>query len=454
MAEKNELRRILIANRGEIALRAIRVCRRIGLETVAIYSTADASSAHVWAADKAVCVGPAAAQKSYLSAKAVVHIALETGCDGVYPGYGFLAENAEFADLCSQNGIKFIGPSAETISTMGNKSKAREVAVSLGVPVVPGSDQAFDKGADARAVAEGVGFPILLKARSGGGGRGMRIVNQASEFEQAFVEAHREAEAAFDDGAIYLERFFRAVRHIEIQVFGDGKGGSIEFDERDCSVQRRHQKLIEESPSPIVSEDQRRDLRHAARLLTRGTQYEGAGTVEFILDTASGEFFFIEMNTRIQVEHTVTEMRVDMDLIELQFSVAQGHPLPETSSGKGHAIEFRVNAEDWTNGFSPSPGNLTRWQPPQGQGIRLDSAVGSGQNVVPFYDSMIAKLIVYGDNRDQALERSHKALAAFRVTGLCTTIGFHRLLIDHPDFADNAIHTRWIEEVFSAGQEA
>ena len=454
MAKHKRLKRILIANRGEIALRAIQVCRAAALETVAVYSEPDAAAAHVWAADHAVCIGPAAAQKSYLSAKALVHVALETHCDGIYPGYGFLAENAEFAELCASNNIKFIGPEAETIATMGNKSKARDVAVSLGVPVVPGSDRAFTNVEEARIAAEKVGFPILLKARSGGGGRGMRIVTALAGFEKAFAEAHREAEAAFGDGAIYLERFFAKVRHVEIQVFGDGKGGSIEFDERDCSVQRRHQKLIEESPSPSVNEVQRRALKRAAGLLTRGTKYEGAGTVEFILDVETGEFFFIEMNTRIQVEHTVTEMRVGMDLIALQFAVAQGQALPELADAEGHAIEFRVNAEDWEAGFSPSPGVITRWQAPKGAGVRLDTATRAGQKVLPYYDSMIAKLIVHGTDRADALERGRQALAAFGVGGIKTTIGFHRMLIDHSDFEQNAIHTRWIEDVFSAPEEA
>lgn len=454
MAKPQKLNRILIANRGEIALRAIRVCRQLGLKTVAVYSAADAGAAHVWAADQAICIGSAAAQKSYLLGDALVHVALQTECNGVYPGYGFLAENADFARLCEQNGIKFIGPSAETIETMGNKSKARDVAVSLGVPVVPGSDGAYEAETEARAVAEGIGFPILLKARSGGGGRGMRIVRAMSDFQQAFVEAYREAEAAFGDGAIYLERFFDKVRHVEIQVFGDGAGASIEFDERDCSVQRRHQKLIEESPSPSVNDRQRQALKHAASLLTRGTNYEGAGTVEFILDVETGEFFFIEMNTRIQVEHTVTEMRVGIDLIALQIAVAQGEGLPQAPKGRGHAIEFRVNAEDWEAGFVPSPGIITLWQVPQGSGIRLDTASKAGQRVQPYYDSMIAKLIIHGADRNDALARSSTALAAFKVGGIKTTIGFHRMLIEHPDFAKNAIHTRWIEDVFSAKDEA
>ncbi len=440
--------RVLIANRGEIALRAIRVCRGRGLGTVAVYSEADADSPHVWAADDSVCIGPAAATKSYLSPKALVHVAKMKGCDAVYPGYGFLSENAAFAGLCAENGIKFVGPSAEAIRTMGDKARARDVAAGLGVPVVPGSDAAFTDPSDARGTAEKVGFPLLLKAKSGGGGRGMRIVHEPEAFLAQFQEATREAEAAFGDGGIYLERFFDTVRHIEIQVMGDGRGGAVAFDERDCSVQRRHQKLIEESPSPVVDENLRARLKTAALTLTKGISYEGAGTIEFILDIASGEFFFIEMNTRIQVEHTVTEMRINRDLIGMQLDIAGGAPLEgglEDLPGKGHAIEFRINAENWKNGFTPSPGRLREWTVPKGEGIRLDTAVYRGQQISPFYDSMIAKLIVWGESRDVALARSRAVLDGCRVEGVETTIGFHRRLIDHEDFLHDRVHTRWIE---------
>lgn len=440
--------RVLIANRGEIALRAIKVCRGRGVGTVAVYSHADADSPHVWAADDSVCVGPAAATDSYLSPKALVHVAKMKGCDAIYPGYGFLSENADFAELCAANGIKFVGPSGEAIRMMGDKSRARDVAAGLGVPVVPGSDRAFSDPSEAQVTAEKVGFPLLLKAKSGGGGRGMRIVHDPKAFLAQFQEATREAEAAFGDGGIYLERFFDAVRHIEIQVMGDGEGGAVAFDERDCSVQRRHQKLIEESPSPVVDETLRARLKTAALKLTKGISYEGAGTIEFILDIASGDFFFIEMNTRIQVEHTVTEMRIDRDLIGMQFDIADGAPLEidlEDLPGKGHAIEFRINAENWKTGFSPAPGRLREWSVPQGKGIRVDTAVYRGQQISPFYDSMIAKLIVWGETREQALERSRAVLDGCRVEGVETTIGFHRRLIDHEDFLQDRVHTRWIE---------
>ncbi len=445
-------KRVLIANRGEIALRAIHVCHQLGLQAVAVYSTADAVSPHVWAADRAVCIGAPAAQHSYLAIAPLLHVAVETGCDAVYPGYGFLAENADFAGLCAQHGIKFIGPSTETIRAMGDKSKAREIALAHGVPVVPGSEAAYLDVGTALEAAAAIGFPMLLKARSGGGGRGMRVVDELSQFGAAFAEATREAEAAFADGAIYLERFFPTVRHIEVQVLGDGKGGALVFDERDCSVQRRHQKLIEESPSPAVSEELRRELLDAAAKLTRGIAYEGAGTVEFILSVATGEFFFIEMNTRIQVEHPVTEMRCGIDLVRAQFDIAAGKPLPaHDASGQpgGHAIEFRINAEDCRQDFRPAPGILNRWRPPVGHGIRLDSAVFEGQRISPFYDSMLAKLIVHGSSRENALRKARDALKRFDCQGIATTIDFHRLLVEDEAFTGNAVHTRWIETEWS-----
>jgi acetyl-CoA carboxylase biotin carboxylase subunit len=417
-----------------------------------VHSTADADAMHVRLADHAVCIGPASAADSYLNHANIISAAEVAGCDAIHPGYGFLSENAGFADLCAQNGIKFIGPSAEAIRMMGDKARARDVAESHGVPVVPGSDGAFTDASAAEACAVEVGFPLLLKAKSGGGGRGMRIVREPGTFRAQFLEASREAEAAFGDGSIYIERFFDAVRHIEIQVMGDGRGRAVAFDERDCSVQRRHQKLIEESPSPAVGPSLRDRLKEASLKLASGIAYEGAGTIEFILDVASGDFFFIEMNTRIQVEHTVTEMRIGHDLIAMQMDIAGGAPLGaglQDLQGRGHAIEYRINAENWRNGFMPSPGRLCEWLVPQGEGIRLDTAVYRGQQISPFYDSMIAKLIVWGETRDQALERSRAVLDGCRVDGVETTIGLHRLLIDHQDFQQDRIHTRWIENEIS-----
>ena len=363
---------------------------------------------------------------------------------------GFLAENAAFAEACADNDLKFIGPSAEVIRTMGDKARARETARRFGVPVVPGSEGAFASADEAAQAAKDIGFPLLLKARAGGGGRGMRIANDMAGFSEAFAQASRESEAAFGDGAIYLERFLPRVRHIEVQVLGDGRGNSLQMDERDCSIQRRHQKLVEESPSPVVDAALRARLLDVSGCLTRGLAYEGAGTVEFIFDETSGEFFFIEMNTRIQVEHPVTEMRTGLDLVEAQFKIAQGHPLPsldENTMPGGHAIEFRINAEDWLRGFVPSPGRLDEWQPPQGLGVRFDSAVDQGHSITPYYDSMIGKLIIHGRDREEALARARVALSDFRCEGVASTIGFHRILVDDEDFLDNRVYTRWAETV-------
>lgn len=450
IAARPKISRVLIANRGEIALRAARACRAIGLETVAVFSAADAASPHVRAADRSVCIGAAPSVRSYLDIPSVLHVAVKTGCDAVYPGYGFLAENGAFAEACTDNGLKFIGPSTQVIRTMGDKAMARETARRFGVPVVPGSDGAFTSADEAARAAGDIGFPLLLKARAGGGGRGMRIAGDRIGFSEAFAEASRESEAAFGDGAIYLERFLPRVRHIEVQVLGDGRGNSLQMDERDCSIQRRHQKLVEESPSPVVDAAMRAQLLDVSGRLTRGIAYEGAGTVEFIFDEASGEFYFIEMNTRIQVEHPVTEMRTGLDLVEAQFKIAQGHPLPdldETTMPGGHAIEFRINAEDWLRGFVPSPGRLDEWQPPQGPGIRFDSAVDQGHSITPYYDSMIGKLIIHGGNREQALARARTALSDFHCQGVASTIGFHRILVDDEDFLANRVYTRWAETV-------
>lgn len=446
---------VLIANRGEIALRAVNTCRALGLRSVAVYSTADATSPHVTAADTAICIGPPSATLSYLSVPALLHAAIHTGCNAIYPGYGFLSENADFARKCEDNGIKFIGPSADTIATMGDKAKARETAAQLGVPVVPGSDNAFTRDDEAFAVADNIGYPLLLKARAGGGGRGMRVVESSGQFVNAFSQASREAESAFCDGAMYMERFLPRIRHIEVQVLGDGLGHAVAFDERDCSVQRRHQKLVEESPSPVVDAALRTQLLQAALSLTRGINYTGAGTVEFILDVESKAFYFIEMNTRIQVEHPVTELRTGIDLVAAQFQIAAGEGLSSFERSdiqQGHAIEFRINAENWHSDFQPSPGLIHAWEVPRGEGIRLDTAVSVNQMVTPYYDSMIAKLIVHGTDRMDAIDRARAALAAFHCGGIATTIDFHRFLIEHDDYMNNNIHTRWIEDVLLADE--
>jgi acetyl-CoA carboxylase biotin carboxylase subunit len=444
-----QLRRVLIANRGEIALRAARTCRTLGLETVAAHSEADRNSPHLWAADRAVCIGPAAPTASYLNIAGLVAAALGTGCDAVYPGYGFLAEKPEFAAGCREAGLVFVGPSPEAIALMGDKVAARAAAARLGIPVVPGSAEGYLDAAAAEAAAAGIGFPLLLKASAGGGGRGMRIVDAPEAFAAAFAQARAEAEAAFGRGEIYLERFFRRVRHIEIQVFGDRHGNLAQLWERDCSIQRRHQKLVEEAPSPVLDAAARREIAQAAEALVRGIGYENAGTVEFVYDMESGRFFFIEMNTRIQVEHPVTEALTGIDLVAEQFRVAAGERLsfaaPPPPDGRS-AIEFRINAEDPARGFAPSPGRVEKWLPPGGAGVRLDSHVYPGYAVPPFYDSLLGKLIVMGDRREAAVAAARGALARFAVAGVATTIPFHRRLLDAPAFLDGTAHTRWVEQ--------
>ena len=443
------MHRVLIANRGEIALRIIRACRAFGVETVAVYSTADQGSAHVWAADRAVCIGPPAPGESYLKVEALLHVAQATGCDAVHPGYGFLAENAGFAGRCAEEGLTFIGPAAETISLMGDKVAARQTAVRFGLEVVPGSEGVFATADEATAEAAKIGFPLLLKARSGGGGRGMRVAADMAAFETLFPQASGEAASAFGDGGIYLERYFPEVRHIEVQVFGDGHGNARHLWERDCTLQRRHQKLVEEAPSPVLDAKTRLRMCTAAEDLTRGVGYVGAGTVEFIYDVAGGGFYFIEMNTRIQVEHPVTEALTGCDLVIEQLRVAAGETLSfaaGTPAAHGHAIEFRLNAEDPGRGFMPVPGRLDRWRPPAGAGLRLDSHVFEGYAMPPFYDSLLGKLIVHAPDRTQAIEHARAALDGFVVAGVPTTIPFHRHILDAPDFQENRIHTTWVEQ--------
>lgn len=444
------LRRVLIANRGEIALRAIRACRQLSLESAAVYSTADANSSHRFAADHAVCIGPPPPKTSYLNAAALIETAVSLKCDAIYPGYGFLAENARFAQLCAENDLIFVGPSSECITRMGDKVAARQAAAAIGIPVVPGSEGGFTSVEAAEKVTSEIGYPQLLKASGGGGGRGMRVVTRPEEFRAQFEQASNEAQAAFGNAEIYLERFFPQVRHIEIQVFGDTHGNYVHLGERDCSVQRRHQKLVEESPSPVISQATRREMAEAAVALIKALSYVNAGTIEFIYDTASGKFFFIEMNTRIQVEHPVTEIVTGTDLIREQFLVAGGKKLSFGSTfSKGRAaIEFRINAEDATQNFRPSPGTLKRWRPPSGRNIRVDSHAYENYAVPPYYDSMLAKLIVCGENRAAAIEAARFALAQFQVSGIKTTVPFHAELVNHPEYNRAEVHTRWIEEKF------
>ena len=444
------MKRVLIANRGEIAARILRACRTAGLEAVAVYSTADRDTPYLSDADRAVCIGPPAAAQSYLLTDALLAAALGTGCDAVHPGYGFVAENAEFARRCAEHGLTFVGPSPEAIELMGDKIAGRAAAIANGVPVVPGSDASIDDVETAKGQADAIGYPLLLKASAGGGGRGMRVVNERSELGSHLAAAGAEAQAAFSDPRIYMERYFPRVHHVEVQVFGDRHGSHVHLGERDCSAQRRHQKLVEESPSPVLTPARREEICDAALRLAGGVGYENAGTVEFIYDPADDRCYFIEMNTRIQVEHPVTEMVTGADLVLEQLRVAAGEPLSFTSQSiehRGHAVEWRINAEDPERGFLPTPGRLTRWSPPrQDPDVRVDTFVREGQAVTPYYDSMLAKLIVRGGSRAEALARSAAALDAFVVEGVSTTIGFQRAMLDHRDFIEGRVHTRWIEE--------
>ena len=444
------MKRVLIANRGEIAARILRACRAADLEAVAVYSTADRDAPHLAEVDRAVCVGPPPAAQSYLLADALLAAALGTGCDAVHPGYGFMAENAGFARRCAEHGLTFIGPSPQAIALMGDKIAGRAAAVANGVPVVPGSDADLADIAAARRQADAIGYPLLLKASAGGGGRGMRVVNEPAELASRLAAAAAEAEAAFSDSRVYMERYFPRVHHVEVQVFGDRQGRHVHLGERDCSAQRRHQKLVEESPSPVLPPALREEICDAAVRLARGVGYENAGTVEFIYDPAGERCYFIEMNTRIQVEHPVTEMVTGIDLVLEQLRVAAGEPLSFTAADivpRGHAIEWRINAEDPERGFLPSPGRLVRWSPPaESPDVRVDTFVRAGLEVPPYYDSMLAKLVVRGDSRAEALERSTAALDEFAVEGVSTTIGFQRAMTDHRDFIEGRVHTRWIEE--------
>ena len=444
------MKRVLIANRGEIAARILRACRAAGLEAVAVYSTADRDAPYLSQADRAVCIGPPPAAQSYLLADAMLAAALGTGCDAVHPGYGFMAENAGFARRCAEHGLVFVGPPPEAIELMGDKIAGRAAAIANDVAVVPGSDASISDIDAAKRQAGDIGYPLLLKASAGGGGRGMRVVNEPSGLESRLAAAGAEARAAFSDSRIYMERYFPRVHHVEVQVFGDRHGNHVHLGERDCSAQRRHQKLVEESPSPVLAPALRDEICDAAVRLARGVAYENAGTVEFIYDPAGERCYFIEMNTRIQVEHPVTEMVTGTDLVLEQLRVAAGEPLSFTEQSiahRGHAIEWRINAEDPERGFLPTPGRLTRWSlPREDPDVRVDTFLHAGLTVSPYYDSMLAKLVVRGDTRAEALARSAAALDEFEVEGVSTTIGFQRTMIDHRDFIEGRVHTRWIEE--------
>ncbi len=439
-------KKILIANRGEIALRIIRSCKEMGIKTVAVYSEADKNALHVTFADEAVCIGPNYSKDSYLKISNLLSAANITGADAIHPGYGFLAENARFADICQESGIKFIGPSAEMIRLMGDKAVAKDTMKKSGVPVVPGSDGIVDSVEDGKKLAIDMGFPVIIKAVAGGGGKGMRVVTEESEFENAYMMARNEAEASFSNGDVYIEKFIENPRHVEIQIMGDQFGTVYHYGERDCSVQRRHQKLIEESPSPIIDDELRAKMGEAAIKGAASINYEGAGTIEFLVDKHKN-FYFMEMNTRIQVEHPVSEMVYDVDLLRQQILVAMGEHV-DTPPGKpqGHAIEFRINAEDPDNNFRPSPGRIESLHYPGGFGVRVDSHIYQGYAIPPFYDSLIAKLIVWGKNREFAINRAKRALEEFTVEGIKTTIPFHLQVLNNEHFISGNFDTSFVDK--------
>ena len=439
-------KKVLIANRGEIALRVIRACRELGLQTVAVYSEADRESLHVRFADDDVCIGPPAGRESYLNIPRIIAAAEITGADAIHPGYGFLAENAEFAETCAASNITFIGPTPEQIRTMGDKATARRTAVAAGVPVVPGTPGPIEDPEEALLFAQESGFPVIIKAAAGGGGKGMRVARDAEEFLRNFTLARQEALSAFGNGDVYVERFLLKPRHVEFQVLGDTHGNVIHVGERDCSVQRRHQKLIEEAPCPVMSPELRRTMGDAAVKAARAINYVGAGTIEMLLDE-DGTFYFMEMNTRIQVEHPVTEQLYGVDLVKEQIRVAAGEPLSFTTLPpmRGHVIEVRINAEDPQRNFQPSPGLIEVFHPPGGPGIRVDTHAYAGYRVPPYYDSMIGKLIVQAGTRLEAINRMKWALDQFVIQGPATTSPFAAKIMNDPDFVKGEVDTKWLE---------
>ncbi|HSK31058.1 MAG TPA: acetyl-CoA carboxylase biotin carboxylase subunit [Candidatus Limnocylindria bacterium] len=449
--------RVLVANRGEIAVRVIRACRSLGIESVAAVSDADRESMAAQMANRAVCIGPARSADSYLKVENLIAAAHGTGCDALHPGYGFLSERAALAKACADNKIIFVGPSAENITMMGDKLEARKIARAAGVPLVPGSDHAKNPHEAAR-LAEQIGYPLLLKASAGGGGRGIKLVWNAGEIEGTFRVAAAEARAAFGNDTLYMERYVGNARHIEVQILGDERGNVIHLGERDCSLQRRHQKIVEEAPAYAVPPEVRAKICHAAAALARSIGYRSAGTIEFIYDNDTADFYFLEMNTRIQVEHPVTEMITGVDLVAQQLRIARGEPLPYQQSNikfTGHAIECRINAESPQHGFRPCPGRIVEWQEPQGSGIRLDTHCYPGYFVPPYYDSLLAKLIVHAGTRQEARAQTLRALDSFHVSGIDTLIPFLKTVIADPEYQSGDVNTRWLEkklEEYSATQ--
>jgi acetyl-CoA carboxylase biotin carboxylase subunit len=444
-----EFGKVLIANRGEVALRVIRACRELGIGTVAVYSEADKDCLHARMADQSVCIGPAASAQSYLNVANIISAALVTGANAVHPGYGFLAENAGFARACLDSGLVFIGPSADAIDRMGDKSVARDTMTAAGVPCVPGSDGPVETLAEALRFAEAVGYPVLIKAAAGGGGRGMRVAVDAEALEANMLQAKAEAAVAFGNDTVYIEKYLMRPRHVEFQVLADTHGNAVHLFERDCSVQRRHQKLIEESPSPALTPETRQAMGEAALKAVRAVDYVNAGTVEFLLDE-DGSFYFMEMNTRVQVEHPVTEAVTGVDIIKEQIRIAAGLPMKHTDQKdivqRGHAIEFRINAEDPSANFRPNPGKVEVFSAPGGFGVRVDSHVYSGYHVPPNYDSLLAKLIVWGETRAEAVNRARRALDEFIVVGIPTTIPFHQVVVDNEYFQRGEVYTDFVDK--------
>ena len=441
-----KIRKLLIANRGEIALRIHRACHEMGIRTVAVHSTADADAMHVRLADEAICIGPPAAADSYLNIPNIISAAEISGADAIHPGYGFLSENARFADIVELHNIIFVGPKPEHIRTMGDKVEAKRTAGALGLPLVPGSDGAVSEVDEAREIAERIGYPVIIKAASGGGGRGMKVCNGPDQLETLMSQAGSEAKAAFGDATVYLEKYLGNPRHIEFQVFGDGQGNAIHLGERDCSLQRRHQKVLEEAPSPVISAEERARMGGVVAKAMADMGYRGAGTIEFLWE--GGEFYFIEMNTRLQVEHPVTEMITGLDLVREQIRVAEGEPLScsqDQVTFRGHAIECRINAED-PRSFAPSPGLVKQFHAPGGMHVRVDSGLYAGYRVPPYYDSMIAKLIVYGTTRDRCLARLRRALEEIVIDGVTTTIPLHQALLGDPEFQRGDYTIKWLED--------
>jgi acetyl-CoA carboxylase biotin carboxylase subunit len=441
--------KILIANRGEIALRILRTCEEMGIVTVAVHSTIDRNALHVQLADEAVCIGEPPSSKSYLNIPNIIAAALTRNATAIHPGYGFLAENARFAEICADHQIAFIGPSPEAMRAMGDKSTAKETMQRIGVPTVPGSDGLLTDEQEAMAIAHQIGYPVIIKATAGGGGRGMRLVRSEGELVKSFLAAQGEADAAFGNPGVYLEKFIERPRHIEFQILADSYGNAIHLGERDCSIQRRHQKLLEEAPSAALTAELREKMGSAAVRVAQAISYTGAGTIEFLLDQ-SGQFYFMEMNTRIQVEHPVTEMITGLDLIAEQIRVAQGEKLrltQEQVAFRGHAIECRINAEDPDHNFRPHPGRISGYLPPGGPGVRIDSHVYTDYEIPPYYDSLIGKLIVWAPDRPAAIQRMKRALRECAITGLPTTIGFHQKILETAEFNQGKIYTNFVEQM-------